>query len=143
MQTITPQQLKCFNTIVSNQKISKDDKETMVLGISGGRATSSKDLFFNEAAALIGHLKKATPIMPDEGHKMRGKILSICHTLGWYKAVNGEWVMVNGKKLLDYDRINAFCLKAGKKRLDKFDLKELQKMIYIFEKVEEDYLSKI
>ena len=147
--SITTGQITIIQTIIAANKLQAH-KEAIIQGASYGRTTSTKELLFAEASQLIAELQKKYPrkavAVVDHCHRMRGKILSICHTLGWYKIDDSCKLIVDSKtqkRLLDYERINAFCLKAGKKRLDKFDLKELQKMIYIFEKVERDYLTKI
>ena len=130
---ITKQQITIIQTIISTNKLAAH-KEDIIAGASNGRTTSTKELTMAEANGLIEALQKQYPYQPptDPLHKMRGRILSICHTLGWYKQ---------GRKL-DYDRINKFCEKNLKKRLDKLEKAELQKMIYIFEQVEKDTLAK-
>ena len=131
-QTITPKQITIIQTIISANKLAAY-KDAIIASASNNRTTSTKELTKAEAAMIIKSLQEKYPYQPppDPLHKMRGRILSICHTLGWYKE---------GRKL-DYDRINQFCEKCLKKRLDKLDKAELQKMIYIFEKVEKDTLA--
>ncbi len=147
MLPITPAQLKKLNTLVSKLNIPKETKADMVQGFSGGRTASSSQLLFAEAAQMIAHLQSLAPSAakaPDPLYKMRGRVLSLCHVLQWYKrAANGTLVLKDGKPLLDYQRINDFCVKSLKKRLNQLDSKELQKMIYIFEQVQKDYLNKI
>lgn len=147
MNPINPAQLKKLNTLVSKLNIPKDTKADMVEGFSGGRATSSSKLLFDEALQMIAHLQSLAPSAakaPDPLFKMRGRVLSLCHTLHWYeRTAIGTLVMKNGKPVLDYKRINDFCVKNQKKRLNQLDSKELQKMIYIFEQVQKDYLNKI
>lgn len=133
-QTITPRQITMIQTYLTTQGI-RDMKDTIVYSASDGRTTSLRELTKAEGTIVIQTLQRSNPNQPqtvDPLHKMRGRILSICHTLGWYKE---------GRKL-DYDRINKFCDKCMKKRLDKLDKAELQKMIYIFEQVEKDTLAK-
>ena len=129
---ITKQQITIIQTIISANKLAAY-KDAIIASASNNRTTSTKELTKAEAAMIIKSLQEKYPYQPppDPLHKMRGRILSICHTLGWHKQ---------GRKL-DYDRINQFCEKNLKKRLDKLDKLELQKMIYIFEKVEKTTLA--
>ncbi|MCX6210119.1 MAG: hypothetical protein NTZ59_11660 [Bacteroidetes bacterium] len=70
---ITKQQLVCINTIISKRNIAKEDKEVMVMGFTGGRATSSKELTYDEATAMIKHLKDNDPHKAAI-EKMKGKL---------------------------------------------------------------------
>lgn len=143
MKPITPEQLRCLNTIVSKFKIAKDDKEMMVLGFSGGRATSSKDLWFDEASAMIKHLKANDPNAASV-QRMKGKILYLAHEMGWY--VENSKRNSKGKLQLDLQRIDNWCLKYGyiKRKFDNYSYEELPKLVTQFhDYVYQDYLKKI
>jgi hypothetical protein len=143
---ITTSQIKIIQTIIAANKLAAY-KDAIIASASNDRTTSTKELTKAEAAAIIKSLQDKYPYQPppDPCHKMRGAILSKCHTLGWYaKDAAGKVILKNGKKVLDYDRINNFCIAKGGKRLDKFTFEELRdKMVYIFEKVEKSFLNKI
>lgn len=124
MKTINKDQLICLNTLVSKLHIDKEGKIEMVQGFSGGRATSSKDLFSDEAAAMIKHLKSVDPT-EKSAEKMRKKIISMAHEMGWTSAP--------GKA--DMKRIDQWCTKFGylKKHLDSYNYNELPKLVTQFE----------
>ena len=141
MNAIKLEQLKCLNTMISKLKISKDMKAEMVYGFSGGRATSSKDLFADEATAMIKHLKSLHP-QERAGDVMRKKIISLAHEMGWHLTptlYKGEGV----KRKADMKRINDWCRKFGylHKSLDNYTYQELPALVSQFEKVYKSYLS--
>lgn len=96
-------------------------KETLVLAFSNGRCKSSKELTLQEAGALITHLKSL-----DGSHKMRRKIISMAHELGW---------KIPGTKKIDMDAINEWCKKYGfgKKELNEYTEQELPKLVTQFQ----------
>ncbi len=132
--TINTAQLKCLNTLVSQLKIGKEDKKVMVLGFSGGRSESSKDLMSNEAADMIKHLKILDPL-EKSADKMRKKIIAMAHEIGWSIAAT---------KKADMKRIDDWCKKYGfkKKNLNNYTYMELPTLVAQFEKVYSDYLNK-
>ncbi len=134
MNTINPAQLKCLNTIVSQLKISKEDKKVMVLGFTGGRSESSKDLMSNEAADMIRHLKSLDP-QENSADKMRKKIIAMAHEIGWN---------LSGTQKADMKRIDNWSKVYGfkKKSLDNYTYSELPTLVAQFEKVYKDYLNK-
>jgi hypothetical protein len=136
--SITKQQLVCINTIISKRNIGKEAKEVMVQGFSGGRASSSKDLTFAEAAAMIKHLKQNDPHKASV-EKMKGKILYYAREMGWTKT------NANGKQVCDVKAIDNWCLKFGcvKRKLDSYTFDELTKVLTQFQFVYKDYLKRI
>lgn len=135
MKKITPIQIRIIRTILSARKLDhmKDD---IILSASEGRTSSTKELYFNEAVALITTLNYDNKKEFDNCYKMRGKILSMAHEMQWYKP---------GTKKLNYDRINEWCEKFGylHKRLDRYTYSELPKLVTQFEAVHKDFLKKI
>jgi hypothetical protein len=127
MKHITPEQLKCLNTLVSKLHISKDDKETMVFGFSGGRATSSKNLFVSEATEMIKHLKSFDG--PEQ--RMRKKVFALAYEAGIIYGETPEDKKMNAAKL------NMFLLKSGtvKKELNKMTHTELVKVVTQFQQI--------
>ena len=136
----TAKQNREFHIRLQELKIDEDTKQELVLQFSNGRVRSSKDLFFEEMDQLILHLryqgssikpKEPKPIDPCD--KMRKKIISICHEMGW-KLANGK---------IDMKRVNEFCEKRGhgKKRLDDYEYKELPLLITQFEKTLKDFYN--
>lgn len=134
---ITPAQLRKINTIISKRNVNKETKEAMILGFTGGRSGSSKDLYIDEAIAMIRHLETT-----DQNHvqaqKMRGKILYYAHEMGWHVFKNGKWVA-------DVKRVDEWCLKYGyiKRKLDAYTYKELPKLVTQFEAVYKHYINNL
>jgi hypothetical protein len=138
MSTITKQQLVCINTIISKRNIAKEDKEVMVLGFTANRASSSKDLTFDEATAMIKHLKENDP-HKDSIEKMKGKMMYYAREMGWTKT------NAKNKQVCDVKRIDDWCLKFGsiKRKLDSYTFDELTKVLTQFQFVYKDYLKRI
>ncbi len=67
--------------------------------------------------------------LADKTNQARKKILSYCHTMGWYKTNEaGEYILNKyDKPQLDYERIDAYCLKYSPchKKLNDHSLAEL------------------
>lgn len=128
MNRLNFSQLKCLNTLVSKLGIDKEAKEILVKGFSEGRSTSSKELLSDEAAAMIKHLKTLDPQEP-KAEKMRRKIISMAHEMGWtLRQGQGD------KRKADMKRVDEWCKKFGylKKSLDNHTCKELPKLVSQF-----------
>jgi hypothetical protein len=137
MKPITPAQLKCINTIISKQKISKDHKQMIIAGFSVGRTESSKELYYEEAVAVIKHLKDTDPNAAAAA-KMRRKILYFAHEMGWQKQKNGKMVA-------DIQRIDGWCLQFGyvKRKLDNYSYEELPKLVSQFQSMYTHYIKNL
>jgi hypothetical protein len=129
---ITISQLTAIHTLLSKHSL-KDEKASIVEAFSAGRTTSSKELRFAEAAALIGHLKSLEPTVGG-AEKMRNKILSMAHEMNWRHE---------GTQRVDMDHVNNWCLSRGyiKKKLDDYTYNELPKLVTQFEEVYKSYLK--
>jgi hypothetical protein len=64
------------------------------------------------------------------GQKMRRRILSLCHTLGW-----NVWDHHSQKHVVDWERLNSWMLKYGylHKPLNRYSYFELGKLVTQFE----------
>lgn len=133
MEKINKAQLIALNTLVSKLKISKQHKADMVEGFSGGRETSSAELFVPEAAAMISHLKSLDP-EEAAADKMRKKIISLAHEMNW---------RIPGTTRADMKRIDRWCRTFGykKKSLDNYTYRELPTLVTQFEAVHKSYLK--
>lgn len=113
----------------------EENKADLVASFSGGRCTSSKDLYSEEANALITHLRSQDP---DEiaADKMRKKMISLAHEAGY---------RIPGTKKVDMKRLDEWCKKYGylHKSLDNYTLKELPLLITQFEKVKDGVLNSL
>ena len=132
-QSITPQQLKCLNTLISIRGIDKDTKADMVAGFSSHRCTSSKLLSSEEAKHMIQHLQTLQPHQA-KAAVMRNKVLYYAHEMNWRK---------NGK--IDMKRVDDWCKKYSylKKDLDQYEYKELPKLVSQIAIVYRDYIDNL
>lgn len=117
---IKPEQLRNLHGLLNRTGLM-EEKETLVLSFSGGREKSSRGLTYQEAGALITHLKSL-----DGSHKMRRKIISMAHELGW---------KIPGTKKINMEAINTWCKTYGygKKELNEYTEQELPKLVTQFQ----------
>jgi len=123
-------QIKIIYTLLGTYHL-RDEKENIVKAFTGGRTTSVRDLKFNEASALIAHLR-SMEVTDRRSDKMRNKILSFAHEMNW---------TIKGK--VDMERINNWCMKFGylHKKLDDYRYEELPTLVSQFEEVYKGYLK--
>jgi hypothetical protein len=133
-KTITPKQLKAVHTLFSKAGVKEiDSKRDVIMSFTGGRTNSSKLMNFNEAEALIGHLKSMDP-QTTGADKMRKKIISLAHEMNW-KLEGGK---------IDIRHINEWCKKFGylHKALDEYRYNELPELVTQFENVYKAFIRK-
>lgn len=119
------------------------DKANIINGITKGRTESSKELSFDEARLMITWLKTQASPRPspkgegDAANRMRRKIISMAHEMGWHNLVNGKWQ-------IDMRSLNNWCLQHSylKKELNKYATTELPKLVSQFEQVYKSFLKK-
>jgi len=118
--SIQPAQMKLLHSLLNSTKMMSQ-KETLVISFTAGRSKSSKDLSYQEARALITHLKSL-----DSAHKMRCKIIKLAHEIDWHHA---------GTTTIDMPKLNEWCRKYGylKKELNAYTEAELPKLVSQFE----------
>gem|GEM_PF-717623 len=148
--SITTQQIIALQSIINSNPNLKEGKEYLIQDASDGRTTSVKELSFEEAKALITALNMITSPrtvnVDDPCHRMRGKILSHAHELGWHKK-DGKGMIVRDratqKPKIDFDRVNDWCIKFGylHKKLDRYTYEELPTLVSQFQKVYKNYLN--
>ena len=126
--------MKAIHTLLNKQGL-KEEKDSIVKSFTAGRTTHSSQMLFEEAASLIGHLKKLDPhdIASD---KMRNKILSMAHEMNW---------RIKGTEKVDIDHVNAWCISHGylKKKLDDYKYNELPKLVSQFDEVYKGFIKKV
>lgn len=112
--------------------IDKEMKEDLVYQFTNGRETSSAKMDIRECQALINHLGSLNKENSDKGDKMRKKILSIVHELGWETPT--------GK--IDWKRLNDYLNKYGylHKHLNDYQYHELPKLVTQFENLQKTTL---
>lgn len=125
MKYITKPQLSKFHVLLSNLGIM-DQKAEMVFEISEGRATSSKDLSFDEATLLIKNLSQYDP-----KQRTKSTIFSLAYKAG---IIYGETDM---DKKMNTAKLNAFIRDRGavKKELNEMSMTELNKVHRQFEAI--------
>jgi hypothetical protein len=136
------EQIKAIYTLLGKFGL-RDDKESIVRSFTANRTASTRAMKDNEAAALIGHLK-SMDVVDTRSEKMRKKILSMAHEMGWSssaKATEDKQV----KKKIDMEHVNNWCVSHGylHKKLDDYTYAELPRLVSQFEAVYKDYLKKI
>jgi phage gp16-like protein len=138
MKTITPNQIKCIGALCSKMNIDKETKAVMVAGFSTTGKTSSKDLTYNEAIAMIRHLQD-NDADAKKGDKMRNKILHYAHLLGWTKRNKQNTIVA------DVATVDRWMLEFSylKKKLYSYKYNELPKLVWQFEEMYKDVTSKM
>jgi hypothetical protein len=139
------EQVKAIYTLLGKFGL-RDEKESIVRNFTANRTGSTRAMKDSEAAALIGHLK-SMDVTDTRSEKMRNKILSMAHEMGWCltptlsKGEGGVQV----KSKIDMEHVNNWCKSHGylHKGLDAYSYNELPKLVSQFEGVYKDYLNKI
>ena len=160
MQLILPSQNKRLYQLLTMLQL-KEQKEELILEATENRTKSSAELTAMEASHLIKHLENKLPNQQwsvnkwlrdkqakkdESSDRMRKKILSLCHQMGWYvRDAGGKLVLKNGKQQLDYTRIDAFCAAKSPqhKALQAHTADELRVLVSIFENVLKSELNKV
>lgn len=112
--------------VLFNQLGLMDSKVEFVYNVSGGRATSTKDLTMDEARRLIEHLAKF-----DGNDKMRKKVFALAYEAGIIWGDTPEDKKMNAAKL------DKFLKERGavKKSLNALNKEELIKVVSQFAQV--------
>jgi hypothetical protein len=106
MSLRTNEQNAQFHKLLTENRYDADMKEGLVLEVSGGRVTSSKDLSVIEMAKAINHLQSsAEAVYQASRKKMMAKAINLARELN---MVRGE-----GKDI-DYDGLNALAKRMYK-----------------------------
>jgi hypothetical protein len=127
-------QLQAIYTLLGKHGL-REEKESIVSAFTAGKTTSVRAMKFGEAAALIEHLK-GMDHEDSAGDKMKKKILSMAHEMGW---------RIKGTEKIDMDHVNNWCKSFSylKKSLDEYTYKELPKLVTQFEEVYKSYLRSV
>jgi hypothetical protein len=136
IKTTTPTQLKAIHALFNKSGVKeKEDKAQVISFYTGGRTSSSREMSVKEAEALISHLKNTDP-SHQGADRMRKKIISMAHEMGWKKP--------NGTKI-DMEHVNQWCIKHGylHKPLDEYTYEQLPTLVSQFEKAYKDFIKKV
>lgn len=119
----TSQQIRKISTLITQQGLSNEIKESLVFQFTSGRETSRSRMTKLEAAELIQFLVKDDPCT-----KMRNKVFAIAHDLNWlYKDMHEINRLI----------IDRFLERRGaiKKPLNRMNKPELIEVVNQFEKI--------
>lgn len=145
VKPITPAQLKKIQTMFTHIGFDKEDKIGTISRLTSGRATSTKDITFEEAKRLINHLsgkeepqKVAKQKENQEAAKSEVKaIYRLSYDIGMCYGDTPE------DKLMNCAKINKFCRERGtvKKNVTEMSLVELKKTHKQFEAMAKNNLD--
>ena len=110
-------------------KNDQEAKESLITQYTGDPDLGSvKDLGAQQADRLISDLRVLKQKSIDPADRMRKKILSICHDMGWE--------LEDGR--IDWKRLNGWLIKYGylHKKLNDYKLQELPALVTQFENVQ-------
>ena len=152
----TSRQYSCIWIAIKALKWSDDAKEELVISYTkDAKKTSLTDLTFEQAEDMKNFLngllnpsteqpttnKDADRIACD---KIRKRIIATCHNLGWYITdADGQLTLKDGKKQIDYTRINQYCLEhtAAHRAFNSLTKEQLQAAAYQFDRMLVNYLK--
>lgn len=135
-------QIKALHTVL-HKKGLLEHKAEMIGALTGGRTTSSKELNYDEAHALLQDLNKDN-VSEDQGKRMRNNIIAMAHELNW--ITSNQVINAAGKMEVkkDYSRLDNWMQKSSylKKKLWDYSYNELPKLVTQFKNVYISYLKK-
>lgn len=143
MKAIAHQQIITIHTLLpATVKADKELKAALIAQYTGSNdKTSTRDLSYSQAYELIRDLQNSKDSSPIylRSDKMRKKIISMAHDLGWQYYSEAKQ-----KLCADMNAINAWCTKYGylHKNLDDYSYTELPGLVSQFERMYKDKLSK-
>lgn len=131
----SPAQRSKIAVLINKLGLDIDTKEELIHTHTDGRTTSIRGLKMHEAIQVIQSLTGDQKPQNNPATKMRRKIMSMAHELGWE--------LEGGK--LDTKRLNDWCIKYGfgKKKLDDYTEYELTMLVTQFEQAYVTYLKKV
>lgn len=130
---LSPAQLKKIQTMFTKLGFEQEDKQGIISSLTNGRATSTKDITFDEAKYLINYLVgQAEPdkaAYQEQCRKVVGQIYRLSYEIGMSYGDTPE------DKLMNCAKINKFCRERGtvKKNINEMNLQELKKTHKQFE----------
>lgn len=143
MKSIAQQQIIIIHTLLPTQvKQDKELKCALIAQYTGDETkTSTRDLSYSQAYELIRDLQVNQKHNPTtmRSDKMRKKIISMAHDMGWQYYNESK-----RKMCADIKAINSWCEKYGflHKSLDSYTYAELPTLVSQFEQVYNDAMAK-
>jgi hypothetical protein len=134
---MTKDQIKKARTLLAKAGIKQEyQKEATVESFTDGRTVSLTEMDYPETQELFKHLEELTGQPPSEADKMKRKILSIAHEMGW--EIPGY-----PKPKVDMKRVNDWCESRFGSPLDGLYWLNLNKAVSAFNQVYLKYLKGI
>lgn len=126
-------QVKCIQALMSKLQLRRQ-KDDLIAGASAQRTTSTRQLYYAEAKALIQYLKGQDP-QEQAGDKMRKKIIGMAHEMRWQHPDGSA----------DMQRLDAWMRTSSylHKPLRHYRYAELPTLVSQFEKVYISFLKGI
>jgi hypothetical protein len=127
---------KQLYSLLNNTRLMAQ-KANLVSGFTNGREESTKGMTDAEAMAMIRYLRTQNNKKDEAANRMRKRIISMAHEMGWHNLVDGRWVA-------DMRAIDTWCVLRSylKKELNKYTADELPKLVSQFERVYKSFLKK-
>lgn len=122
-------------TLLGKLGIDEEQRHELIYSWTGGRTSSSKELFRDEMANLVWKLQNdfhfktnLSPLMEVERRDKRSQVLAIAQRCGIHEGTS-------------FDKFNTFMLNRSifKKELHKYTLLELDELIKQFRGLEQNY----
>lgn len=143
------EQNRAMHRLFGLLNISDENKADLVASYTQHRTESTAEMTMHEAAELITYLNTLARNVEqpkNTANQMRMAVLSSAHTLRWYLRddASGALMIRNGQPVLDYARIDKYCIThtAAKKKLNDQTEAELQKTIHQFKQMAFAYLKR-
>ncbi|TZF81802.1 hypothetical protein FW774_17245 [Pedobacter sp. BS3] len=135
----TKKQNAMIGYLLNRLKVDSETKEELIYTYSDGRTTHISQLTGTEAAAVIQMLVNGAKLPETAASRMRRKILSLAHELGWKTTEKNA----AGKYKVDIKRVNNWCKQYGylHKPLDEYTADELPRLVTQFENMYRKHLN--
>jgi len=142
MKPVTTNQIAAFHALLKKYDM-QDEKRNIIAQLSGGRCTSTKDLFYDELQAWINGMNAGTPKQEKPGHKMISYIIAASWEMGWIKKVNKVDKVKGLIQVNDYSKMNEWIeSNVYKKPLNEHSIDELTKLVTVIKRVNLSFLKK-
>jgi len=148
--SITKDQIKIIHTLL--QKAGQmDNKKEIIKNASATGKESTKDLTFDEAAALITFLQTPNPKPQtpnskpqiQDGQQMINYIIAASWEMGWVKKIKKVDKVKGVIEVNDYshmhEKIKELCYK---KPINEYSVAELTKLVTVIKKINLSYIQK-
>lgn len=129
MKPASTQQVKAINAILAQRKMMADKPE-IISSFTDGRTEHSKELYFEEANAMLQFL-----IDKNQNSGMMRKLFAMAIEIGWCPFKSEVQADGTIKKGRSYQAVHNWVLKSGylHKKLSAYSYEQLPKLVTQFE----------